>query len=37
VGVAGRIFVDARIDVGDVSEVAGGTALSPAIALDLSL
>jgi hypothetical protein len=37
VGVAGRIFVDARIDVGDVSEVAGGTAVSPAIALDLSL
>ncbi|HKC29555.1 MAG TPA: hypothetical protein VKB75_16185 [Jatrophihabitans sp.] len=37
VGVAGRMFVDARIDVGEVSEVAGGSAVSPAIALELSV
>lgn len=37
VGVAGRIFVDARIGVGAAHEIAGGTALNPAVVVELTV
>jgi hypothetical protein len=37
VGVAGRIFVDGRVGIEDATEAAGGSPLSPAVRLEISL